>query len=201
MPSSDATTGKFRLFVALEIPEEVKADIKRAQDELTRKFESRGIRWANPNQFHLTIKFLGTVENSHVAPLISLLRTVCLKFGPLQLKAERAGFFPNPHKPRVVWVGLTENTGNLLRLQSEIESVTTGFTEEQREEKFTAHVTIARIKAIRSSEAAVLRGLIERISDRVFGTWTASHIQLVRSELGGNGARHTVLADLPFKSP
>jgi 2'-5' RNA ligase len=88
----------------------------------------------------------------------------------------------------------------LVALQNEVETATTSFTNEQREEKFTAHVTVARIKAIRSSEAVLLKGLIESISGRVFGTWTANRIQLVHSELGADGARHTVLAELPFKS-
>ena len=198
MPA-DVSSRKLRLFVALEIPEAVRAGIQKAQDELRHKFASSGIRWANPTQFHLTLKFLGDIESTHLDTLSYDLQTACSRFSQFRLTAEKAGIFPNPHKPRVLWIGLSEESGELVRLQSEIESTTAYFTNEQRDEKFTAHVTIGRIKAIGASEAVVLRQLMERVSGRVFGTWTASRIQLVRSELGGNGARHTVVAELPFK--
>jgi 2'-5' RNA ligase len=198
MPDSE----KFRLFVAVLVPEEVKAKMEEAQAELRRVVPDRGVRWARREQFHLTLRFLGDVEAARVEALGEAIRAACRGFSALHLRAERVGFFPDPRYPRVAWVGVRDQAEELPRLQEAVAAATAGFTTEAKEEHFTGHITLARIKGLKRSEAEALGQAASGMADRQFGQWTAYQIGLVRSELLPQGARHSAiasiaLADLP----
>jgi len=189
-----ATAQRVRLFIAVKIPEEVKAELERTQQELRRDLTSGALRWTHPGQFHLTLKFLGSVQCSSVEALTSALHDVCAGFAPLRLKAQEAGFFPNGRSPRVLWVGISDEERQLPRLQEALEAATLALTTERPEGRFSAHVTLARIKSIQRSDAETLARLVGRISERVFGEWTAGEVELMQSELLASGAKYTVVA-------
>lgn len=193
---------RFRLFIAVAIPEEVKAKMAEAQAELRRALPEHGVRWTRREQFHLTLKFLGDVDTSRVEALGEAIRAACRGFGVLHLGAEGVGFFPDLRYPRVVWTGVQEQAERLTRLQQAVDAATRAFTSEHREERFTGHVTLARIKAIKRPEAEALGKAAAAMADRVFGHWTAGQVELMRSVLSPQGASHSflakiALADLP----
>ena len=197
-----ADTEQFRLFVAVTVPEGVKAKMEEAQAELRRVLPQRSVRWARRAQFHLTLRFLGDVEAARVDALREAIRAACRGFGALHLRAERLGFFPDLRYPRVAWVGVWDQAEQLPRLQQTIEAATQGFTTEAKEERFTGHITLARIKGIKRPEAEALGKAAAGMAARVFGQWTAYQIGLMRSQLLPQGARHSTiasiaLADLP----
>ena len=107
----------FRLFIALTIPDEIKAGIEKAQEEMRRALPEGRIRWIRREQFHLTLRFLGEVDAERVQPLIDAVRGACNGFAPLSLCSERVGFFPDGRFPRVLWVGVNDRENNLPRLQ------------------------------------------------------------------------------------
>jgi 2'-5' RNA ligase len=187
-----------RLFVAIRVPEEVKNEIERAQEELRRAVPGRGLRWTTQAQFHLTLRFLGTVEAQRAGALTDALREACRGFAPLQLRAEGIGFFPDARRPRVVWVGMQDRDGLLPRVQGAVQAATRDFTAEAPEERFMGHVTVGRIKAIQRSEEKALAGMGAGMAKRLFGEWTAREVELVRSELLPKGASHTCQATVPL---
>jgi len=189
-----AKSERVRLFIAVRIPEQVKTEIVKTQQELRRSLTSGALRWTHPEQFHLTLRFLGSVDASRVEALTSSLQEACNGFAPLRLKAQAAGFFPNARAPRVLWVGISDQQRQLPRLQEAMEAATLALTTEPREERFFAHVTLARIKSIERSEAETLSRLVGRLSEREFGEWTAGEIELMRSELSPSGDKYTVVA-------
>jgi 2'-5' RNA ligase len=186
----------FRLFIAVAIPEAVKAKIAEAQAELRRALSEHGVRWTRREQFHLTLKFLGDVDTARVEALGEAIRAACRGFGVLHLRAERVGFFPDLRYPRVVWTGVNEEAERLTRLRQALDAATRVFTSEQKEERFSGHVTLARIKAIRRPEAEALGKVAAGMADRVFGHWTASQVELMRSVLSPQGASHNALAEI-----
>jgi 2'-5' RNA ligase len=185
---------QFRLFIAVTLPDEVKAKIEAAQAELRRALPGPGARWTRREQFHLTLKFLGDVDASRVQPLEEAVHAACRGFGALHLRAEQIGFFPDLRYPRVVWAGVRDETDQLARLQQAVDAATRDFTTEPKEEHFTGHVTLARIKAIKRSEAESLGKAAAGMTERLFGQWTAGEVELMRSVLSSKGARHTSLA-------
>ena len=122
-------------------------------------------------------------------------------FGALHLRAERIGFFPDLRYPRVVWVGVRDQAEQLPRLQQVVQVATEGFTAEPKEERFTGHVTLARIKGIKRPEAEALGKAAAGMAERVFGQWTAYQIELMRSELLPQGARHSTWPPSRWPSP
>jgi 2'-5' RNA ligase len=185
---------RFRLFIAVAIPEEVKAKIAAAQADLRRALPGPGVRWTRREQFHLTLKFLGDVEASRVQPLEEAIHAACRGFGALHLRVEEVGFFPDLRYPRVVWAGVRDETDQLPRLQQAVDAATLDFTSEPKEERFTGHVTLARIKAIKRPEAESLGKAAAGMAERLFGQWTAGEVELMRSVLSPQGAHHVCLA-------
>lgn len=187
-----------RLFVAIQIPEQIKANMAAAQAELRRTMPERGVTWTKPEQFHLTLKFLGQVAAESVFALNRQLAGACQGFSPLHLTAERVGAFPDLHCPRVIWVGLHDKAGILTRLQEAIATASREFSGESSADKFTGHATLGRAKRLNRREAQVLSEWLERNAEGSFGVWTATEVQLMQSELSSAGARHTCLEHFPF---
>jgi 2'-5' RNA ligase len=185
---------QFRLFIAVTLPEEVKAKLAAAQAELRQALPAPSVRWTRREQLHLTLKFLGDVDAALVRPLEEAIRAACRGFSALQLCIERLGCFPDLRYPRVVWTGVQDQAGQLPRLQQAVDAATRSFTAEQKEERFTGHITVARIKAIRRPEAEALGQAAAGMADRLFGQWTAGEVELMRSVLSPQEARHTSLA-------
>ena len=187
-----------RLFVAISVPDDVKDQIERTQRELQHALPGNFVRWTRREQFHLTLKFLGNVTESQIKELIGTLRTACLNFAALRLRAERIGFFPDIRFPRVVWVWAHDAGDILPRLQQAVETGTKNSTREKSEGKFTGHVTLGRIQGIKRPQAEILAKLALGMTDRFFGEWLADKVELFRSELWSNGSRYTTLAAIPL---
>ncbi len=185
---------KLRLFIALAIPEVVKAELEQAQADLRRVLPGLGIRWTRREQFHLTLKFLGDVEATRVEALGEALRGVCQGYAPLRLRAEGVGGFPDLCYPRVIWTGVRDDTDHLPRLQAAVDVASREFISEEKRERFTGHVTLARIQSVKRAEAEALAHVAAGLKERLFGEWTAYKMELMRSELFPHGARHIPLA-------
>ena len=182
----------WRLFVALPVPEDVKVAIQRTQAAIRQRLPNAGISWTRPEQFHLTLKFLGDVPAQSVPALIAALRLVAADFRPLALQSRGLGFFPSARAPRVLWAGITDLSGQLNRLQERAERACTDFTTETVESRFHAHVTLARVKRFaRGLPEAAAPGL-----NQEFGAWTATNVELIRSQLASEGPNYTSVANL-----
>jgi 2'-5' RNA ligase len=129
-----------------------------------------------------------------------MMRGLCNDISAFALRAQGAGCFPDLKRPHVIWVGVRDEKNELAHLQAAICSMTKPFVSSEPEERFTAHVTLGRIKHIARPEAKILIEILEREAQPVFGVWTADAIELMRSELSDQGARHTSLARIPFGS-
>jgi 2'-5' RNA ligase len=189
---------RYRVFVAITLPEAVRHAIETAQTELRADLRSKTIRWTRREQFHMTLRFLGGVDVQQIDRLRESVRTACSGFGDLQLTASGIGVFPGVRRPRVVWAGIDDRAGRLALLQREIETSTSAFTAEPPEDRFTGHVTLARCRDITRSEAATLAGLVGRMATRSFGAWTVSDVEVIRSETLPTGSRYTTLEQAPL---
>ena len=192
--ASDSSTAPLRLFVAIPIPEPVRDEIIRVQQELQPLVPRNVVRWARPDQFHLTLRFLGDVPADGVEDLKKSVGAVCRNARPLSLRAEGVGFFPNPRSPRVIWVGINDQEGRLGDLQKQIETVAGQFSAEPGEKNFMGHVTLGRLKNPRPADTRDLAARAQSLEKRLFGEWPAHEIEIIRSELSPAGARHTSLA-------
>jgi 2'-5' RNA ligase len=192
----DSNPSHLRLFVAVQVPDEIKAALERAQGKLRPTAPESAVRWTNPGQMHLTLRFLGSVATERVEQIITELSLACRKFAPLELRAERIGFFPNDRRPRVLWAGVYDDTNSLVSLQQRVATSMSEFTSEPAEKKFVGHLTLARLKDIRKLEAAALERAAARFATTCFGDWTADSVELIRSQLSPHGAKYSTVAKI-----
>jgi len=192
--TDDSSTAPLRLFVAISIPQPVRDEIIRVQQELQPLVSRDVARWARSDQFHLTLRFLGDVPADGVEDLKKSAGAVCQNARPLSLRAEGVGFFPNPRSPRVIWVGINDRAGRLVDLQKQIEAAVRPFTAEPGEKNFTGHVTLGRLKNPRPADIRDLAARAQSLEKRLFDEWTAHEIEIIQSELSPGGARYTSLA-------
>jgi 2'-5' RNA ligase len=175
----------------MAIPEDVRAGLRHWQQELQSLLPSHSVRWTKPEQFHLTLKFLGNVPAADVPALSEAARAVCPAALPFRLRAEGVGFFPNHVSPRVFWADIKNPDGRLLEFQRQLESAVERFAEKEEPKKFTAHVTLARFEKLSRGEAGKFAAQTQ--TDKVFGEWTAKEVQLMESKLTQAGALHAIL--------
>jgi 2'-5' RNA ligase len=181
-----------RLFVALAVSDEIRQNISSLIRELS--IADSQPRWINPQNLHITLKFIGRVPTDNLSAIADALARVQVAH-PVQMLFRGLGFFPNARKPSVAWIG-TEFSPNLAALAAAINSELATLGIPREEKAFVPHLTIARFKETRLS--AGLPAKIKSLKDRSFGTLTAREFHLVESTLKSTGAQYTTLRSFPF---
>ncbi len=126
-----------RLFVAIDLPEEIKASLSQLSCAVP------GARWVSPSEIHLTLRFIGDVEPQTVAKIKKALSGI--QFTSFPLRVAGVGHFPPRGLPRVLWLGL-EPRPELMELQQRIESALQQAGVPPEERPFSPHITLARLK-------------------------------------------------------
>ena len=184
-----------RLFIAIELPHEIKQGLAKMQEQL--KGGGAGASWTRPEGIHLTLKFLGEVPEAKVPEIMSALAAAVRETGKFRLAVGGAGAFPNVRNPRVLWVGVTGALESLTALQAAVEGamVKLGFEPEDR--KFSPHLTLARIKYLRPRDN--WQKVVEGIKDITLGWFEADGVSLMKSELKPSGAVYTEVGRVQLK--
>lgn len=177
-----------RLFIALSLPEAVRAELAAAQGRLP----GEAVRWAAPEGMHLTLQFLGEADDALAAPLVAALGAI--PRAPLRLRLAGLGAFPDGRRPRVIWAGVGGETARLAALQAAVLAATTplGFAAEAR--PWSPHITLGRAR--QGAAPAALRALGEalgRMPPPPPVEWEAGRPTLYASRLGPGGAAYTAL--------
>jgi 2'-5' RNA ligase len=198
--SAEEAAKPLRLFVALDLPEPVKHEVERAQAELRARLTRSLVKWTRRAQFHLTLRFLGDVEAARVDALVNAIESACEGVPPLELRASGIGFFPGIRSPRVIWAGISDNSGALQALQRALQARTQAFTQEVAESRFAGHVTLGRVRQFDRAENDALAQAARTFAKRSFGSWRSEQLELIRSELSSAGSMYTTIARVRLAS-
>lgn len=176
-----------RAFICFEIPKEVSYSLRNLIHNL--KTCGRGVRWVGHNGIHLTLKFLGEVEEQQIAETESKLEHIASNFHPFSISISGPGVFPNIKKPRIFWVGLDEPTEYIQRIQQDIEKtlVPLGFEEEKR--RFSPHLTLGRVKFNGPTIEKIARELLRTTIKKQ--KFSVNELVLMKSDLQPGGAHYT----------
>jgi 2'-5' RNA ligase len=188
-----------RSFVAIELPDEVRAALADLQEWLKVQTPPKAVRWTRPTSVHLTLRFLGDVAPGQVEAIGDALRGVCAEHTPFAFELNNLGVFPNPNRPRIVWVGVTEPSGALVSVQKGMSQalVPLGFEPENR--AYAPHLTIGRAaRHAGRRELAEVGELITRSDVATLGQVYVEHVTLMKSDLQPSGAVYSPLAVLPL---
>ena len=181
-----------RLFIALEIPADVKENLAALLGSL--RAISREPKWVRPENLHVTLKFLGEVADAKVSSVRTALAEIRSE-RPVSLEFRGLGFFPTAKRPRVFWAGM-EASANLKKLAADIEAAMEkcGIPRESRE--FSPHLTLARFDQPGLPDK--LRNAISENAQREFGKLQTNEFHLVQSKLKPTGAEYTTVARFAF---
>jgi 2'-5' RNA ligase len=192
---------ELRCFIAIELPEEIKAGLFRLQAKLKSGAQCP-VKWVDPYSIHLTLKFLGNVNAGMTSQITEVVAEAAQGTSPFQLEIKGLGVFPNPRRVQVAWVGVSGEVDKLLQLQKGVETnlARLGFAPEPR--AFTPHLTIARVRDQASpDERQKLGELIASTNFEAAHTFKVNALSLMRSQLTREGAIYSQLSSIELGKP
>ena len=182
-----------RSFIAIEVSNpSVLQEISEAQRVLLGT--GADLKAVEPQNIHVTLKFLGDIELSQVDGVYEVMKKISVKSFEIEFKG--LGVFPSLSRMNVIWVGITRGYEKLSRIAAELDEglKPLGFQPENR--KFSAHLTIIRVKSQRNREA--LASEAEKFTDREFGVVAADSLKLKKSVLTPQGPIYSTLREVNF---
>jgi RNA 2',3'-cyclic 3'-phosphodiesterase len=195
-PSTEPKAGSLRLFVAIELPGEVREALGRLQHE----FQRRGLeklRWVRPEGIHLTLKFLGGTPLEKVPGIETALTDAANGVAQHELALGELGTFGGS-RPRVVWVDLRGDLDGIRDLQERAERALNGLGYEPEARGWSPHVTLARVRPETARDIArALPGAIEGVRVPA-GVISVREVSLMRSTLRPSGAVYERIAAFPL---
>lgn len=173
----------FRAFIALELTAQVHQELTRAQNQL--KASEADVKWVNPEDIHLTLKFLGNVSLELIAEIKKILEELAREHRAFQLEIKNLGAFPKIEYPRVIWAGIAGGSEHSISLAQDLEKrlIKVGFLPEKR--PFKPHLTLGRVRS--SHKRNQLRELLQSVK-LTPKTMQAEKLTLFKSTLTPEGA-------------
>lgn len=196
-----------RTFIAVDLPVHLKKQMDALQTQiqgvLRPSGDERALNWVNVEKMHLTLRFLGEIDNRQRECLAHRLHKVVQAQSPFGLHLTGIGAFPNWPRMRVLWTGIEGDLAQLKQLQTDVEKVarSCGFAAEDR--AFSPHITLARVDRNAANRQVqhmgeFLRGWAQPSAKQKWGAWRVDKLIHMQSQLQSNGAIYTPLHHFPF---
>ncbi|MBN2467966.1 MAG: RNA 2',3'-cyclic phosphodiesterase [Deltaproteobacteria bacterium] len=180
-----------RAFVAIPLAHEIIARIDTLQKDL--KAIPADVKWVRPESIHLTLKFLGSIDEAAVEPISRAIQKAMRGLTPWSVALRTLGTFPSLRNPRVVWIGIKDESGQIMTLQQQIENELSsiGFPKETR--PFSPHLTLGRVRSSRGKRELAANLIDQR--ELVVGEIGINRVILFKSDLRPSGAVYTALGE------
>ncbi len=180
-----------RSFLAFELPPEIREKIGEVSIELQKL--TLPVRWVKVTNIHLTIIFLGYVDEDKIDDIKEKVNLVVKRFSIFKTRLNGIGVFPNWRKPRVIWIGLGEEIERLSNLREELQTElkVLGFKPEKR--PFAPHLTIGRFKGLLDRDEE-LKSILDRYHDLSGDLQYLNELVLFKSDLKPDGPVYTKMA-------
>ena len=187
---------RMRTFLAVELTEPVRQAITVLQDQLARSGSE--VKWTEPENLHVTLLFLGEVEDRQVPRVCRIAEEVAGQHARFRISVEQLSCFPHPRRPRILWVGIGAGTQELVALHDSLEPpmIDLGYRREER--RYVPHITLGRIKSDGPVDSLVKA--MARKADWQGGEMEVREVSILSSELTPEGPLYTVLGRAPLQS-
>lgn len=133
-----------RAFIGIDLPEDIQKYLKSIQELLKKSRDD--VKWIEPGNIHLTLKFLGEITQEQAQEIKTILEDLACKFMSLELQLRELGAFPKLDFARILWVGLDDKTGSLKKIARDLDTSLTKLGIPKEDKTFSAHITLGRIK-------------------------------------------------------
>jgi len=188
----------WRVFCAVELPEEVRARLEDHVGRLRKEVPEATASWSRVENIHLTLKFFGNVAVDRTPVISDAASRTAREFPVFRIGIGGTGVFPKPSRAQVLWIGVNDPSGNLSALQKRFddECLADGFSKEDR--AYRPHLTIARLR-----NPGGARRLADAHLNMTFANIDVPITDLVifRSELSPKGSKYTALSHHHLPNP
>lgn len=188
-----------RAFLAIDLPWELKKELwnlKKVEEPPNIK-----LKWVEEENFHITLRFFGTISENLVEKISKSCETVCQKIASFKLEIKEVGTFPEKGLPKVIWIGVENKENFLEELHKNLEKGFKSLKLEDKKEKFHPHITLIRVKEVRDEKA--LKEYLERLkkeAEKIKGkNFIVREIVLFKSDLLPKGPKYTPLKKISLK--
>lgn len=184
-----------RAFIAIEIGEDTREAL-RALTQRLRQGAGR-VSWVKPENLHLTLRFLGDVEEDALDEMADTLEEAYSRIGPFHAGVRETGVFPNSRRPSVVWAGVAAAAGKLEEAHAIAEAGARAIGIAPEKRPFRPHITLGRIRNPKAAAGLTARLEAEREFDA--GEFAVRSVSLFSSALTPQGALHRRLREFTFR--
>jgi RNA 2',3'-cyclic 3'-phosphodiesterase len=184
-----------RAFIAIELPQETKDTLARLQAKL--KMAGADVKWVEPKNIHLTLKFLGEIEEQTQNRIITQLEAISSAVKNFDICLTCCGAFPNTDSPRVIWAGIEQGDKEVYTLAKAIETHLESISIPKENREFSSHITLGRTRS--SKNRHELAKTISRLNLKTLKEqFTASKITLFKSTLTPCGPIYEMIKEFPL---
>ena len=183
-----------RCFVAIALPPPVRKLLVHVQDILRRS--DADVKWVEAENLHLSLKFLGDVDDEPLARVKGLLSVEALRWPRIRLTYAGIGTFPEHGTPRVVWAGCSGDLERLAGLAGAVERAAEVVGVPREHRPFVAHLTIGRVRSARNVKH--LKAALENQREVPLGTDEVGSFILYQSHLSNKGPVYEEVASFPL---
>lgn len=175
----------------MDFPEDIQKEVA----DIQRQFADYGVKLVNPELIHITIKFLGDIDDEQVDAIKNSLQNV--HHPPFDAEINGIGVFPDVNHINVIWAGVNPSTSqHFEKLHSAVEGALMPLKIRADKRKFTAHATLARVKRLPPVQKRSLINAIREFSDISLGKMRVDHIKLKKSTLTSDGPIYKTLSEV-----
>ena len=184
---NNKATETIRCFIAIVLDGHTKRQLSRIQTDI----RSTGIHagWPSAHNFHLTLKFLGNMPEQALVCMKTILSEAVADKSRFNITFNRLGVFPNPRHPKVIWIGQSKTSPQLITLQRDIDSRLNKCYPFAKEKRFSPHITLSRIR--RHAKPGTLKKALEVKPGAI--QMPVNQVHLIKSQLSSSGAVHASL--------
>ncbi len=188
-----------RAFIAIELPEEIKNYLNKLQGQL--KTSGADVKWVEPQNIHLTLKFLGEIDDTLLAKINGILQSAASARNEFYMRLREVGAFPGISSAKVIWVSIDEGDKEVKEIAGELEENIAKIGIPQESRAFSSHITIGRSKS--GLNRLNLLQLLKEAADSPAGEnlrFMVKKISLFKSTLTPKGPVYEILKRLNLKT-
>jgi 2'-5' RNA ligase len=189
---------RLRTFIAVELDPGLRDRCVALQEKLART--GTDVKWVEQENIHVSLLFLGEVGDREVPDVCRVVSDCCTQQEGFTLTLEGVGCFPNPRRPRVVWVGVSDGAPELAKLHEALEPPLLELGCYRREERqYTPHITLGRVKSDHPTDRLAVA--LARSGNWRGGSMEVREVHVLSSELTPKGPIYTVLSRGKLRRP
>jgi 2'-5' RNA ligase len=187
---------RIRVFIAVDIGESVRKKAAAMQERLSPS--GGGVKWVDPASMHLTLLFLGEVEELEVVSICRIVKQQAGKLPPFTLELGGLGAFPTPRRPKILWIGVTQGAEELTRLHDALEEPLLELGCYRREDRaYSPHLTLGRLT--QEDRGNAWSSILAKYAEWEGGSTEITEVLVMRSELNRDGPVYSVMGRAPLQ--